>query len=320
MRKIIQLLILIFIIFSISRTNAKISETFSPKSFCLPKMELTPTLHDSRQQPLFSRAVYVINNLTGGTYFEGFDPQVIYCLLSFQDRSIQLTTKITSQNIRNILNIKKDELITYSHLVILNKKLHIEYLSIKNESIFKKELKNLIDKINLYQDLISGNDWMYPVLNNKQISYSPVSQLLKTHSKDFFNHENLLDVILLHNKDHGNRLNLELKYIQIHPESYALILALIAFVSVILFARFEIALAFTCATIGLQFISIASRLYLTNLSSFSRAYDITLYIALALLLVAMVLGHIKNNKKIVLIGLSVNFVIIILSLFFGRMI
>ena len=107
----------------------------------------------------------------------------------------------------------------------------------------------------------------------------------------------------------------ELKYAKAKLPQIAMILSLLALAMLALFKKFTISLWLSLLTVIIQTLLISSRIYISNRAPVTNMYETVLFSGHGALIIAMIMGHFKNEKIFIFIGLFYNLLCLLMMNF-----
>ncbi|MDO9181657.1 MAG: cytochrome c biogenesis protein CcsA [Bacteriovorax sp.] len=313
MKKILLLsLISMMSIFS----STLMAETY----FCKKDLEKLPILQGGRVKPLFVHASEAIKNLTGSTNVKEYGPVEAYCLLSLNGMGLvsdlKLEARIDHVDLMNFLNLPADKhTITYDELLSREESIKNEARMVKDNASYKKAIGKLYDNMFLYKEIKSGENWLLANTVDNHIEWQPLIVYLtedKVVAQKALTPEDPFLPVLLRTKTEfdktlGNtKYELELYYAKAGLASWALMLTILAFATLVLFKNFNIALGLASISVVVQLVLIALRVIISGRAPITNMYETVLFSGFGSLTMALILGHFKKEKLFVFMGLGYN--------------
>jgi cytochrome c-type biogenesis protein CcsB len=262
-------------------------------SFCEINRDDLPIQQNGRVKPLLVHAGETLKILTGKKTWQDASSTSTYCELSLNS-PIELTMPIEHVELKTALALKnEDKTITYKEALNFKDDLRRKMVLIKEDSSFKKSLQQFLSRISLYEQVTSGEDWMI-------YSKDQWAPLKSVQPEDV---QNTKDLYL---KDHDDKYLVELTMHKLGLPHWALaitIFALIAYVSV---RSFYPGLILATLTLLTQMTYIIFRIYVSGRAPITNMYETVLFSGFGALLLALIIGHYRNEKKFILVGLTYN--------------
>lgn len=323
----------LIVLFLLSFSAITHAQNFLP-SICHKELATIPVQEGGRIKPLLVSATESIKYLNkkipnGLTYTE------VYCLLSFNwatpDHSLNLFTDIHHKDVLSFLKLTKENSeISFEQLLLMEADIRTAYFQIKDENSYKKSLDELLRKINIYKDIKSGNHWHVPTMNaNKEVEWVSIKSFTDTFlqqkelkildlnkaGETFYSKlmENEHAFLALGNNN--TKIMTEYYFRQLKLPLMALLLTSLALISLVLFKNFKWVLIFSGATFFAQVTLIALRVYISGRAPVTNMYETVLFSGLGALLLSLLMGHFKNEKIYVYVGLSYNFMTLMMMNF-----
>ncbi|WP_412471387.1 cytochrome c biogenesis protein [Halobacteriovorax sp. RT-1-4] len=305
------------------------TSTLANVNFCNDELGKLPILQDGRIKPLTVHAKEVIHHLTGKYKAKGYSSVDTFCLLSSKafglEAPFKLETKIEHKNAKKLLGGKSS--MALDDLIDENVTIRMAYQKEKVESGYKKELNRLLNKIALYQDITSGNNWQLPVKMGNEISWEPVTNFLTKEKVDALAQVSstpFKDVFAKAKKDYievkGEKYLTEFLFDKLQLTKIAFALTLIGLAALVLFKKFGVALALSTLTIIVQTVYIALRVYISGRAPITNMYETVIFSGYGALLLSMIIGHLKNEKTYLYMGLAYNLCTLMMITFATNMV
>lgn len=287
--------------------------------FCKPELGTIPTLQGGRIKPLYVHASEVMKALTGKTKIDELSPVEAYCLLSLNGMGLQsdlkLMAKIEHVEAIKHLNLPADEhLIPYETLLGIEEDVRNEARRTDVSESYKKSMEKLFGNIHLYKEIKSGNNWMLADVQEKNLNWIALTAFLTEEKviaqKEITPMDPFLPVMMrskaMYDQVFGSRYMVEFYYAKMGLATIAMILSILALGSMVLFKNFKIALAFASLSIITQIVLITLRVIVSGRAPITNMYETVLFSGAGALLLGLILGHFKNEKTFVYMGLAYN--------------
>lgn len=293
---------------------------FADNYFCKNELEVLPTLQGGRVKPLYVHASEAIKNLTGKSHFNELSAVEAYCLLSLNGMGLptdlKLEARIDHVELQKFLGLSKDQHgITYEELLNKEEMIKSELRTIKENASYKKAIGKVYDNIFLYKEIKSGENWLLANKSGDHIEWLPLVVFLTEdkvkNQKPITPEDPFLPVLMKSKTDFdlflGNeKYELELYYAKAGLASWALTLSIIALAAMVLFKNFKIALSLASLSVLTQFVLITLRVMISGRAPITNMYETVLFSGFGSLSLALILGHLKNEKLFVYMGLAYN--------------
>ncbi|CBW26887.1 putative membrane protein [Halobacteriovorax marinus SJ] len=300
--------------------------------FCDQSLESLPIRQDGRVKPLKVHASEMLKYLTGKTKYEGLSSTITFCLVSLKGMGIPTEVDLKT-NIEHVDLIKTLELKDGEHRVSFEKLeeemaiIRSEWQKAKEHSSYKKSLSSVLNKINLYKDIKTANNWLVPLVNSKDdVAWLPVGAYLteekvlaakETSDRPFL--KVLKDSEEQYEKIVDKDFLIELTYVNMQLPVVALILTFCGLITMTLFRKFHIALVFAVLTVVVQTAILAFRVHISGRAPITNMYETVLFSGYGALILALVIGHFKKEKIYVFVGLAYNVCTLLMLNFAGGM-
>lgn len=287
--------------------------------FCKPELETLPTQQGGRVKPLYVHASEVMKALTGKAKVAELSAVEAYCLLSLNGMGLQSDIRLMAK-IEHVDAIKHLNLPAGEHFIAYETLLGIED-DVRNEArrndvsdSYKKSMERLFGNIHLYKEIKSGNNWMLAEVEGTVLNWSPLTTYLIEDKviaqKEITPMDPFLPVIMrsksMYDQAFGSRYMVEFYYAKMGLPSVAMILSILALASMVLFKNFKIALGFAGLSIAAQIALITLRVIISGRAPITNMYETVLFSGAGALLLGLILGHFKNEKIFVYMGLAYN--------------
>lgn len=295
---------------------ASATETF----FCSNQFESLPIQQGGRVKPLYVHAMETIKDLTGKSKVDELSAVEAYCLLSFTHAGLPHQLKINARvdhvKLMEFLGLKKDQHeLTYDSLIPRYQELQMEAAKFQNkDDSYTKSINKLLSDINLYQEILSGENWMLAVANGNDLTWSPASQVISEEVVSKLKEQGVQDPfgqVILNSKTtydsiKGTKYLAELYYAKMHLSSVALLLTLAALACMALFKNIVPALILSGLTVIVQITLFAFRIYISGRAPVTNMYETVLFSGFGSLLLGLTIGHFKQQNWFVYMGLAYN--------------
>ncbi|WP_127717527.1 cytochrome c biogenesis protein [Halobacteriovorax sp. HLS] len=294
------------------------THTLSVTQLCSEKLESLPIQQDGRVKPLYVHASEMLRYLTGKAKTEKYSAVMAFCLLSSEGLGIpsdvKLEAKIEHVDLKKLLEIGQAHSISFDKLEDQLTLLRSEWRKAEEHSSYKKSIATLLNQTNLYKDIKSANNWLLPIINSKtDVVWVPIgSYLTEDKVKQRQNEENpFLSVLLSVKEEYSTKVSTkyltELSFVKMRLPSMALLFTFIALLTLVGFKKFNIALAFTVLTVIAQTAILYFRVTISGRAPITNMYETVLFSGYGSLVLAMIVGHFKNEKLYIFVGLAYNF-------------
>ena len=301
---------------------------------CQNDLDSIPILQNGRVKPLKVHALESIKHLTGKTTFLNLKATQIFCLLSLSmgpkkyEELDKLSTPIDHVETQKLLGtIGNHPEITLKELNEKGDLIRSTYRGIKEDNSYKKDLSKLMQKIQLYQDITSGNNWTVAELSNDHIVWPPFYQFFTSQKIQTLRernsemsmpqvlHQGLLESKNDYIKISGDKYLLELTYINAHLVEFALSTTLLALLILIIIPRKLFGLSLTAITLFIQLSIVTCRVLISGRAPVTNMYETVLFSGFGALLISTIIAIIRKEKRYVIVGLCYNFCTLMMLIF-----
>ena len=310
------LTLFISIVISFTTANQVLAQD---KLFCHQDLEKTPILQGGRIKPLYVHASESIKQLTGKAKFEDFTAVETYCLLSLtgmgMPSTIKLQAKIEHVEVMKFLGLKDGEhFIPYEDLLKKEDDIRNEARMTKGTESYKKSLGKLFDQLFLYKEIKNGQNWLFADVVGTQLNWSPITAYLTEEKviaqKNITPTNPFLPILMKAKTDYennfGDKYLIEYYYAKAGLASWSMLISIIALSCLVLVKNFYVALSFSTISVVAQIVLITFRIIISGRAPITNMYETVLFSGTGALLLGMILGHLKNEKVFVYMGLVYN--------------
>lgn len=285
--------------------------------FCNKDLESLPIQQGGRVKPLYVHASEAIKALTGKTKVDDLGAVEAYCLLSLNGMGLpsqlKLMARIDHVDVMKFLGLPdKEHYISYEELVAKEEDIRNEARMIKDNEAYKKAMGKLFDNVFLYKEIKNGDNWVLADVVGTQLSWQPLTSYLteeKVVAQKELTPADPFAPVLMRSKSaydaaFGTHYMLELYYAKANLASIAMLLAILALASMVLFKNFNIALTLSGLVLVIQIALITLRVLISGRGPVTNMYETVLFSGSGALLLGMALGHLKKEKLYVYMGLA----------------
>lgn len=313
--------LLTFLLFIIS-FNSYASTDLCNREF----LDELPIQAGGRVKPLYVHAKETLKFLTK-TKIDNKNESEIYCLLTLQSMGIGQNIALMA----NVEHIKSVELLgkkefTYPELITLETKISQEYSTLKSNDAYKKELSRLLQKLDTFKLIISGQDWKF-FNENYPKQWMPFIEFLteekvttyKAKSSQPFK-EIFLDTKAAYIKSNGDKYLIELTYVKAHFFSIALSLSLLAIFIITLMRKGQkIGLSLIFISIVVQIIAITIRTLISQRAPITNMYETVMFSGFGALIISTIIYFNIREKIYLIAGLAYNILCLLMMTFANGM-
>lgn len=306
---------LIIILLSILSFSLSAQDTY----FCKKELETLPTQQGGRIKPLYVHASEAMKSLTGKAKVDEMSATEAYCLLSLNGMglptSVKLMAKIEHVDAMKFLGLKDDEhYIDYESLIGKEEDIRNEARRSDVNDSYKKAMGKIFDGIFLYKEIKSGMNWHLAEIQGKSLNWLPLISYLTEEKviaqKALTPVDPFLPVLMKSKTDYdsafGDKYMIEYYYAKAGLPSIAMLLSILALAAMVLFKNFNITLGLAGLSILTQIVLITMRVIISGRAPITNMYETVLFSGSGALLLGLILGHLKNEKVFVYMGLAYN--------------
>lgn len=294
-------------------------------------LESMPILRSGRVKPLMVHANESLSYLTKTSRLS-MSPVKTYCYLSLKDTyqsDIKIDIRIDHSKVKEFLGIPKNQSWEdASKLVMKGMILQSEIGRLTAQDSYKKSLEQLLSQLILYRNITSGMDWVIPSVltpNEEtskktldQVQWSALSELITSLGPNL-TQEQLKDK-LIQSANHYTKIVsdkhlLEVTYSKLHLASISMFLVLLSLFISIALKSYQVAVISALVPLVAQTILIVLRIMISGRAPITNMYETVLFSGYGGLILAMIIGHVKKDKILIIVGLSYNLMTLMMMTF-----
>lgn len=331
MKKLIVLKSLLLIFSKIIFTNS-FAATTTQTYFCGPYLESMPIQQGGRVKPLMVHSKEMVKYLTGKSKWENLSATQVFCLLSLKgmgmESKLQVSAQVDHVELKKLLEIGKDQnRIAFDEIDNFEDQLRVASIKNREETSFGKAIRKLKNQLNLYNDIISGNNWMLPQMNGEIVSWVPVSSFLREEEiirrkqageqkpfKSLF-----IDSQKNYQKHYGNIHGAEYTMEKLRLTSFAMLFAIIAIALLVSVKNTLFGLIGAGLAVFLQTAYIVFRVYISGRAPITNMYETVLFSGYGALILSLIITAYRKEKIFMVIGLAYNVLTLMMLHFSGGM-
>lgn len=295
------------------------TQIFAEVVFCKNVLESLPIQQGGRVKPLYVHASEMMKDLTGKSRVGEMSAVEAYCLLSINgmgmNTPIAINARIDHVDLMKFLGLGSNEhSMSFEELIKRQDMLKSEVRTIKENPSYRTSVTKLLDAIDIYMDIKSGNNWMLAEKNGSDIAWIPLTTYLteqKVIAQKALTPDDPFTPVLIQSKNNfielkGDKYLIELTYAKAQLANWSLVITMVALVCLVLLKNFNIALGLTLLTVITQVVLVTFRVIISGRAPITNMYETVLMSGLGALILALILGHFKKEKVFVYIGLGYN--------------
>lgn len=311
-------------------TTVSYAQASAVNPTCDTYLEKLPTQQAGRDKPLYVHATEVIKYLTGKSKLGDMPAVNAYCALSlakqYPEAKPEVLVYVLHTDLLKFLDLPADtKSVKISSLLSKFDLIGSEYMGIKEETSYKKSLKSLAEKINLYNNLIEGKNWKVPYFGGHQtktkdeILWYSIYDLSMVKKDLVFDYNYFKDLTNKYIEIKTDHYLLELTYVKLHLSRWAMLASILAALTVVLFRNQFIALTFAMSAVAIQITILVMRVMISGRAPITNMYETVLFSGFGALLLALIIGHFKKERLLILIGSCYNICTLFMLTFANEM-
>ncbi len=306
----IQFILISSALFSPNTAVAESRQTY----FCNDGLGKIPIQQGGRVKPLYVHAREVLHYLIGSRSYQELSAVETYCVKSLEgmglENDITLYAPVEHIDIRELIGLEDGERIAYPDLAQHRDILIAEWRAIDLNTPYKKALGGILNRIDLYQDIVNGRNWFLPEMTATEAHWVPLTSFLteqkiidaRQHSDDPFNF-----VMLQANERYeqvvGTIHSLEYTYAKMRLPTVAMIITLIGLAALTVSKGFKIGLSFAVLSVIIQTVYITLRIIISGRAPITNMYETVIFSGYAALILSMIIGYYRREKLLVYVGM-----------------
>jgi cytochrome c-type biogenesis protein CcsB len=189
----------------------------------------------------------------------------------------------------------------------------------KGSSGFGTDLAGVLNRIDQYQAIVGGSDWL---VLNAEGQWTKISEIQAAGDPGAVE-RNVMASLERVSTSERQGMQIETLYEKTHPFSVAILLGLLSFVASLAVGRFPRAGRFALALIGLTLLvegyGIVLRVLISGRAPVTNMFETVMWVGLCALGLSALLGTKLKNAQVWSVGIAVNLVALFMMLFATRM-
>jgi cytochrome c-type biogenesis protein CcsB len=302
---------------------------FSQSKFCTDKLDELPILAGGRVKPLYVHAKESIKFLGDIEGDNKMNPTIAYCLLSLEGfgfpNSLKITTKIEHEKTRAFLNLSaENKKIEIKNLLNQQDKIKSEFMTLKMNDAYKKELSKLLSKLDLYANIVSGTDWKIPEGN--PVVWKSILEFLTPEKMQGMQTQGIALIDNLFQKaktdfkkSQGDGYLLELTYVKAHFFGISMGLVLLSLCSLVLIKKIKWSYPLVVLSLVTQVAAIVIRVIISGRAPITNMYETVMFSGFGAAILALIITLFKKEKIYLIAGLVYNFLCLLMMTFANQM-
>lgn len=301
-------------------------------SFCGKYLEQTPIQQGGRIKPLLVHSKEMIKYLTGKSKLDDLSSSQVYCLITLKgmgvNEAFKLQTPVDHIDLKKLLAFKDGQKkIAFDDIEDFESELRVAKVKNNNETSFGKAIRKLENKQNLYQDILSGNNWVLPQVMGSDVTWVPITNYLRedevARRKAAGETTPFKNIIVeaqekfeqLKGRGHMKEYTME----KLRLTSFAMLFAILSIALVIGVKNTLYSLITTGIVILLQTIYIGFRVYISGRAPITNMYETVLFSGYGALILSVIITAYRKEKIFMTIGLAYNVLTLMMLHFSGGM-
>lgn len=317
---------------------------FSTPAFatCHDSLEKLPIQAGGRIKPLSIHAKEMIKFLTGKTSYENKSALELYCEMSVSSvyeasQKSFLEIRIDHVDTKKFLGLKEDQSSASVDLIFnkfLELRQYVAQLKARNDtSASSKDLEKLLQRAQVYEDIVTGNNWQIPLPTNQKTENITAADIKWISLKEFADflkdfHSSKEELVklsenagLTYNTKVSDNHLLELRYDKSHLFQWSLLAIIIAMVLLKVCGRLThpVFLISLILVLGLEISAITFRILISGRAPVTNMYETVMWVGIGSLCIATLLAFFKKEKLYLYLGLFFNLICLFMMTFANNM-
>ena len=285
--------------------------------FCHRSLESFPIRQGGRVKPLGIHSQEILRYITGSSTVENLTSVTGYCLLSVESlgakKFLAPNIPVFHPKLRKFLELSEESSSELSAHDALKEfvPLQRELSRIKEEGSYKKSLEKLLGQIAAFRRIVEGQDWVLPIVEQREIQWMPLSSLSGIQSSP-----SIIQTLRDHYKAFGGEsVQTELLMNKLHLPHLSLSLSLLTLGLLALTKPLLLSLIPAGLSILAQMALIIFRILISGRAPITNMYETVLFSGLAALLFGIIFGGLKREKIFLFAGVSYNVITLMMMIF-----
>lgn len=346
-RYLIKPITIFLFFFALMFLEKRVLAQTTTASICDSLSEDTPVLAGGRIKPYYVLAKESIKFLTGKSHYNDEEPVKTFCHMTMAQRTktnLNIPIYIEHIETKKFLGIReKDTKLNALKLVEKKDLIRSEFLRLKENNSYKKDLSKLYSKIEFYEDISSGKalslyvgkmvtksaDSIAESSGDKANDYKNLNHdLINAEWKNFASFHEISDdalaSLIKETKsnfitDHSDHYLLELSYVKFHFQGIALTLVLIGIFLTVLLKKLRFGVVFAISAILVELIALVLRSLISGRAPITNMYETVMFSGFGALIIALILIYFRRDKIFLLAGLGYNMLCLFMMIFANGM-
>ena len=310
------------------------SQAIANESFCDVLDGHHATLQGGRVKPLGGHAKDLVKFIVGKSKWNGQSAMAIYCQMSLSSffkeyKDLNLPIQVQHIETKKFLGIDEDaksvslefaksklpEMLRYSRGLKAR----------KEDNPFSKDLNAVIVRTQLYEDILTGNNWQIPFVhgegNQAKLNWIPVKHWLELPEKKDIKLEVLqkeLDSLETQYQSlSGKKHVVEWWYGKLHLFHWSILAVVLSLAIVLTVKKLNSKLLWSVLTVTflLECVAIFLRVWISGRGPVTNMYETVMWVGIGGLFFALVLAAYRKEKLFLLGGLILNLLALFMMTF-----
>lgn len=299
--------------------------------FCSNQLDKIPTQAGGRVKPLYVHAKETLKFISGKTKLGNYDTTTTFCLISLQamglTNDINVPIKVDHVDVRKLMGLDIDaKTINAETALTKTADLRMAIMKEKLNNAYKKELNKVFSRIETYKSISTGVAWTLPEFNENKVSWIPLTNFLteeKVELRKKTTATPFKDIFESMKREYDSTISddylLEYTYVRSNIFSWAMLLALLAIISLTLFKKLTVGAVFTILCVVTQLIGMTMRVYISGRAPITNMYETVMFSGLGCLLIAIFITYFRKDKIFIIAGLGYNILCLLMMSFANNM-
>lgn len=320
------------LLFVMTLSSPLSSKVHANTFFCGNYLESMPIQQGGRVKPLMVHSKEMIKYLTGKTSVNNLSATEAYCLLNLKGMGMnpefEMNAPVDHVDLKKLLNFKPDQKsIPFSEIPDFESDLRVAKVKNSDETSFGKAIRKIENQMNLYNNIVSGENWVLPQMNGAEVSWVPITSFLRedeiANRKAQGDQSPFKSLFLQAKQDYEKYLGTthltEYRMVKLRLTSFAMLFAIIAIALLVSVKNTLYGIIGTGLVILLQTVYIGFRVYISGRAPITNMYETVLFSGYGALILSVIITAYRKEKLFMVIGLAYNVLTLMMLHFSGGM-
>lgn len=264
-------------------------------------------LQAGRVKPLSVHAGEVLYHLTLKRSFQGKSATEVYCLLSAEyfgaSQALSVSTNIEHRDVQGLLQGRTQ--ISIRELSEKREMLVAEWRRQEFNDSYKKSLRTLISRIDLYQHVLDGQNWFVPKLTRYEVeekNWQPLSEAFSSQEEFISFLNNTADINHQYTEIEGAKHLLEYRMMRMRLPWLATAISLLSLAALVAFKGLKVGVSLALLSVLLQTIYMALRVVISGRAPITNMYETVIFSGYAALILGLIIGGYRREKMLMIVG------------------